>query len=206
MNIFDKLFHRTPKEQEDSTMKYLIACLGNIGAEYVNTRHNAGFAVGDHLAKEFETTFTTDRLAQTATAKYKGRTLLIIKPTTYMNLSGKAVQYWLRQEKIPIENLLVVVDDIALPLATLRLKPKGSDGGHNGLANIIEALGTNVFARLRFGLGDDYPKGRQIDFVLGQWKASEQPVVDQKLDTAVEIIKSFVTQGLEPTMNQFNNK
>lgn len=206
MNIFDKLFHRQPKVQEDPAMKYLIACLGNIGAEYVNTRHNAGFAVGDRLAKEFETTFTTDRLAQTATAKYKGRTMLIIKPTTYMNLSGKAIQYWLRQEKIPIENLLVVVDDIALPLATLRLKPKGSDGGHNGLANIIEALGTNVFARLRFGLGDDYPKGRQIDFVLGQWKASEQPVVDQKLDTAVEIIKSFVTQGLEPTMNQYNNK
>ena len=187
-------------------MKYLIACLGNIGIEYQNTRHNAGFAVADHLAKSFETSFTTDRLAQTTTIKFKGRTMLVIKPTTYMNLSGKAVLYWLRQENIPIENLLVVVDDIALPLATLRLKPKGSDGGHNGLYNIIESLGTNVFARLRFGLGDDYPKGRQIDFVLGQWKPSEQPIVEQKLDTAVEIIKSFVTQGLEPTMNQFNNK
>ena len=185
-------------------MKYLIACLGNIGAEYENTRHNAGFMVADKLAKDLEGSFTTGRLAQTTELKYKGKTLLVIKPTTYMNLSGKAVQYWLRQEKIPIENLLVVNDDLALPLGTLRMKKQGADGGHNGLTDIIEKLGTNVFCRLRFGLGDDYPRGKQVDFVLGQWKPSEQPIVDETADRAVEAIKSFVTQGPDRTMNLFN--
>ncbi len=187
-------------------MKYLIACLGNIGAEYDNTRHNIGFKIADRLAKDLEGSFTTNRLAQTAEMKFKGKTLLVIKPTTYMNLSGKAVKYWLQQEKIPIENLLVVNDDIALPLGTLRLRKQGADGGHNGLTDIIEKLGTNVFCRLRFGLGDDFPRGRQIDFVLGQWKPSEEPIVDEKVDQAVEIIKSFVTQGPDRTMNQFNKK
>ena len=174
-------------------MKYLIACLGNIGAEYDNTRHNIGFKIADRLAKDLECSFTTNRLAQTAEVKYRGKTLVIIKPTTYMNLSGKAVKYWLQQEKIPIENLLVVNDDIALPLGTLRLRKQ-------------EKLGTNVFCRLRFGLGDDFPRGRQVDFVLGQWKPSEEPIVDQKCDEAVELIKSFVVQGVDRTMNQFNKK
>lgn len=187
-------------------MKYLIACLGNIGAEYDNTRHNIGFKIADRLAKDLECSFTTGRLAQTAEAKYRGKTLVVIKPTTYMNLSGKAVKYWLDQEKIPIENLLVVNDDIALPLGTLRLRKQGADGGHNGLTDIIEKLGTNVFCRLRFGLGDDFPRGRQIDFVLGHWKPSEEPIVDEKVDQAVEIIKSFVTQGPDRTMNLFNKK
>ncbi len=187
-------------------MKYLIACLGNIGAEYDNTRHNIGFKIADRLAKDLEGTFTTNRLAQTSEMKYKGKTLLVIKPTTYMNLSGKAVKYWLQQEKIPMENLLVVNDDIALPLGTLRLRKQGADGGHNGLTDIIEKLGTNVFCRLRFGLGDDFPRGCQIDFVLGQWKPSEEPIVDEKVDQAVEIIKSFVTQGVDRTMNQFNKR
>lgn len=185
-------------------MKYLIACLGNIGAEYDETRHNVGFKIADRLAKDLEGSFTTRRLAQTSEMKYKGKTLLVIKPTTYMNLSGKAVKYWLQQEKIPVENLLVVNDDLALPLGTLRMKKQGADGGHNGLTDIIEKLGTNVFCRLRFGIGDDYPKGRQVDFVLGQWKPSEQPIVDEKVDIAVEAIKSFVTQGPDRTMNQFN--
>ena len=203
--IFARIFHKG-KHKEPDEMKYLIACLGNIGAEYDETRHNIGFKIADRLAKDLECTFTTSRLAQVSEMKYKGKTLLVIKPTTYMNLSGKAVKYWLNEEKIPIENLLVVNDDIALPLGTLRLRKKGADGGHNGLTDIIEKLGTNEFCRLRFGTGDDFPRGRQIDFVLGKWKPSEAPIVDEKADMAVEIIKSFVTQGPDRTMTQFNNK
>ena len=156
------------------------------------------------MAKDLETTFTTSRLAQVAEVKYRGKTLVVIKPTTYMNLSGKAVKYWLDQEKIPLENLLVVNDDIALPLGTIRMRKKGADGGHNGLTDIIEKLGTDAFCRLRFGIGDDFARGHQIDFVLGQWKPSEEPIVDQTVDKAVEAIKSFVVQGPDRTMNQFN--
>lgn len=203
MTIFARFFRRRRQIEADE-MKYLIACLGNIGAEYDETRHNIGFKIADRLAKDLEASFTTSRLAQTAEMKFKGKTLLVIKPTTYMNLSGKAVKYWLQQEKIPIENLLVVNDDIALPLGTLRLRKQGADGGHNGLTDIIDKLGTNVFCRLRFGLGDDFPRGRQVDFVLGKWKPSEEPIVDEKVDEAVEIIKSFVTQGVDRTMNLYN--
>ena len=204
-SIFARIFRRGKRNEPDE-MKYLIACLGNIGAEYENTRHNIGFKIADRLAKDLEASFTTSRLAQVAEMRFKGKTLIVIKPTTYMNLSGKAVKYWLNEENIPIENLLVVNDDIALPLGTLRLRKQGADGGHNGLTDIIEKLGTNVFCRLRFGLGDDFPRGRQVDFVLGQWKASEEPIVDEKVDMAVEIIKSFVTQGPDRTMNQYNKK
>jgi peptidyl-tRNA hydrolase len=203
LSIFADLFRK--KETTNSIeMKYLIACLGNIGAEYNETRHNIGFKIADRLAKDLDASFTTDRLAQISEMKYKGKSLLVIKPTTYMNLSGKAVQYWLRQEKIPIENLLVVNDDIALPLGTLRLRKSGNDGGHNGLTDIIEKIGTNVFCRLRFGLGNDYPRGKQVDFVIGKWKTSEAPIVDQRVDEAIEMIKSFVTQGPDRTMNQYN--
>lgn len=207
-SIFARFSRKGSQNEPNSIteMKYLIACLGNIGAEYDGTRHNIGFKIADRLAKDLEGSFTTSRLAQVAELRYKGKTLMVIKPTTYMNLSGKAVKYWLQEEKIPLENLLVVNDDIALPFGTLRLRKQGADGGHNGLTDIIEKLGTNVFCRLRFGLGDDFPRGRQIDFVLGQWKASEEPIVDQKADEAVEIIKSFVTQGPDRTMNQFNKK
>ena len=212
-SIFARFFRREKQNELEDTpinsvteMKYLIACLGNIGAEYDETRHNIGFKIADRLAKDLEATFTTSRLAQVAEMKYKGKTLVVIKPTTYMNASGRAVKYWLDYEKIPIENLLVVNDDIALPLGTLRLRKQGADGGHNGLTDIIEKLGTNVFCRLRFGLGDDFPRGRQIDFVLGKWKPSEEPIVDQKADEAVEIIKSFVTQGADRTMNQYNKR
>ena len=200
-----RIFHQGKRNEPDE-MKYLIACLGNIGVEYEDTRHNIGFKIADRLAKDLEATFTTGRLAQVAEMRFKGKTLVVIKPTTYMNLSGKAVKYWLNEENIPIENLLVVNDDIALPLGTLRLRKQGADGGHNGLTDIIEKLGTNVFCRLRFGLGDDFPRGRQIDFVLGKWKPSEEPIVNEKADIAVEIIKSFVTQGPDRTMNLYNKK
>lgn len=203
MCIFGRFFR---KEQQNDEMKYLIACLGNIGSEYEDTRHNIGFKVADKLAHDLDVKFTTSRLAQVAEAKIKNRNLLIIKPTTYMNLSGKAVQYYMRQEKIDMANLLVVCDDIALPFGTLRLKKQGSDGGHNGLANIIELLGSNAFCRLRFGIGNDYAKGHQVDFVLGQWKNDELPVVDERTDIAAEMVKSFVLQGPDRTMNEFNNK
>jgi peptidyl-tRNA hydrolase, PTH1 family len=187
-------------------MKYLIACLGNIGAEYADTRHNIGFMVGDYLCNDLSGKFETTRLAQLALLKYKSRSLVVIKPTTYMNLSGKAIQYWLRQEQIPVENLLVVVDDIALPLATLRLKLKGGDAGHNGLEHIINTLGTNQFSRLRFGIGDDFPKGRQVDYVLGSWTRQELEIIEPKISVAADMIKSFATIGAERTMTAFNNK
>lgn len=187
-------------------MKYLIACLGNIGAEYAHTRHNVGFMIADNLAKNLENSFTTNRLAMVSEIRFKGRTLVVIKPTTYMNLSGKAVKYWMTQEKIPLENVLVVCDDLALPVGTLRMKKKGNDGGHNGLKNIIEALGTNEFCRLRFGIGNDFKKGKQVDFVIGEWKQSEIDSIAPRLDVAADIIKSFATQGPDLTMNQYNNK
>jgi PTH1 family peptidyl-tRNA hydrolase len=187
-------------------VKYLIAGLGNIGVEYVGTRHNIGFDVVDKLCDELSAKFETQRLAQRAVAKHRGRTLVCIKPTTYMNLSGKSLQYWLRQENIPIENLLVVVDDIALPIGQLRLKTKGSDAGHNGLIDIIETLNTNVFSRLRFGIGDDFSRGRQSDYVLGAWTRQETDIVIPRIPVAVDIIKSFVTIGPDRTMGLYNNK
>ena len=187
-------------------MKYLIACLGNIGVEYDNTRHNIGFKVADYLNDDLKGTFTTSRLAQVSELRYKGRTMVVIKPTTYMNLSGKAVKYWMQQEKIPIENVLVVLDEIALPLGTLRMRKKGSDAGHNGLKNIQQLLGTQVYSRLRFGIGNEFPRGRQVDFVLGQFPPEELQEMPEKLKRAVEIIKSFCLAGIQITMNQYNNK
>lgn len=187
-------------------MKYLIACLGNVGQEYEDTRHNIGFWVADQLCDDLGGDFTTGRLAQTARLKYKGRNLVVIKPTTYMNLSGRAVHYWMQQEQIPIERLLVVVDDIALPTAVLRMKKKGGDAGHNGLSHIIQTIGSNEFARLRFGIGDDFPRGRQVDYVLGSWKPSELDLVEPKLKDAVEMVQSFTTIGIERTMTAYNNK
>jgi PTH1 family peptidyl-tRNA hydrolase len=187
-------------------MKYLIAGLGNIGIEYVNTRHNVGFVVADALVSELNGEFSVDRLAMVSTVKYKSRTLIVIKPTTYMNLSGRAVKYWLDKEKIAIENILVIVDDIALPFGVLRLRAKGSDAGHNGLNNIIQVLGTNQFPRLRFGIGNDFPKGRQVDYVLGEWSKEEQMKLPERIDIAVEMVKSFTTVGLSRTMNAYNNK
>lgn len=187
-------------------MKYLIAGLGNIGAEYANTRHNIGFQIADALCKDLEGSFVTERLAQLARLKYRGRTLVVIKPTTYMNLSGKAIQYWMRQENIPVENLLVLVDDIALPLGQLRMKMKGGDAGHNGLDHIIQTLGTNEFARLRFGIGDDFPRGRQVEFVLGEWNPREKALIAPRIDLAADMVKSYAMVGIERTMTAFNNK
>ncbi|MDP3462088.1 MAG: aminoacyl-tRNA hydrolase [Bacteroidales bacterium] len=187
-------------------MKYLIVGLGNIGAEYAFTRHNIGFMVADALCHNLEGKFVTGRLAQHALLKYRSKPLVVIKPTTFMNLSGKAVQYWLRHEDIPVENMLVLVDDIALPTGQLRMKKKGGDAGHNGLNDIIQTLGTNEFARLRFGIGDDFPKGRQVDYVLGEWSRQESDIILPKIDIAVDMIKSFVAIGIERTMTAFNNK
>lgn len=187
-------------------MKYLVVGLGNIGEEYQNTRHNIGFLVLDALAEASNISFTPDRLADKASFRFKGKTFILIKPSTYMNLSGKAVRYWLTQEKINIENLIVIVDDLALPFGSLRLKGKGSDGGHNGLKSIQEVLQTNIYARLRFGIGDEFSKGQQINYVLGEWSRRELENLEPRVDLACEIIKSFGTAGLNNTMNSYNNK
>lgn len=187
-------------------MKYLVAGLGNIGAEYARTRHNIGFAVLDALARDTGISFSTERYADRASFRLRGKAVHLIKPSTYMNLSGKAVRYWLEKEKIPLKNLLVIVDDIALPLGQLRMKTKGGDGGHNGLTSIIEVLGTDEFTRLRFGIGGDFPKGYQVDYVLGEWTPEEEELLIPRLPAAIEMIKSFVTLGPEKTMTAFNNK
>lgn len=184
--------------------KYLIAGLGNIGPDYEGTRHNIGFEVLDSLAKESSISFSTERYAFRAELKVKNKHLILIKPTTYMNLSGKAVNYWLQQEKIPLRNLLVIVDDLALPHGTLRLKLKGSDGGQNGLKNINQVLGRQDYARLRFGIGNDFPRGHQVDYVLGHWTEDEKGLILPKIEKAGEAIKSFALAGPSITMNQFN--
>lgn len=187
-------------------MKYLIAGLGNIGIEYENTRHNIGFDIINRLCLDFDAKLETDRLARVARIKYKGRTFVLIQPTTYMNLSGRAVKYWMDSEKIGIENLLVVTDDLALDLGKLRMRKKGSPGSHNGLENIIQVLGRNDFARLRFGIGNDFSRGRQADFVLSQWKSSELTIVDEKIPIAAEMVLAFGVIGIDRAMNQYNNK
>lgn len=187
-------------------MKYLIAGLGNIGAEYVHTRHNIGFDVVDKLAAALDAPFVSGKKSWVAEAKFRGKSLVIIKPTTYMNLSGEAVRYWKNELKLPEENLLIVADDLALPFGTLRLRPSGGAAGHNGLTSIIESLGTDKFPRLRFGIGSDFPKGRQVEYVLGHWGSMEAAELGDKIDLANEIIKSFSLQGLQPTMNQYNKK
>lgn len=187
------------------TMNFLIAGLGNIGSEYAFTRHNIGFDVADELARKHAApAWEMGRLAYTTAFKIKGHTLYCIKPSTYMNLSGKAVKYHADAHKIQPQNILVITDDLALPLAKLRLKPKGSDGGHNGLKSINEILNTINYPRLRFGIGSDFAKGRQADFVLGKWKPEEEPDVRLGIDRAVNMIESFVLSGLQNTMNAFN--
>ena len=187
-------------------MKYLIVGLGNIGDEYRNTRHNIGFMVLDALAKASNIVFKDGRYGATTTLSVKGRQLLLLKPSTYMNLSGNAVRYWMQQEKIPLENVLVVVDDLALPFGSLRLKGKGSDAGHNGLKHIAATLGTQNYARLRFGIGNDFPKGAQIDFVLGEFGEEDRKLLPERLELAGEIVKSFCLAGLNIPMNQYNNQ
>jgi peptidyl-tRNA hydrolase, PTH1 family len=187
-------------------MKYLITGLGNIGPEYAHTRHNIGFMAMDKLAETLKLVFESKRYAWRSEFRFKGKIFILIKPTTFMNLSGKAVAYWLKKENIPDENLLVIADDIALPLGTLRLRKKGSAGGHNGLISIIEHLGTNEFARLRIGAGNEFPLGSQVRYVLGEWTDEEKKILFPKIEIATEIIKSFGTIGMDRTMNAFNNK
>jgi peptidyl-tRNA hydrolase, PTH1 family len=196
----------TIKQEELDLMKYLIVGLGNMGADYDDTRHNIGFDVVDSLAKEFEVSFKNETLGDLAEFKFKGRIFILLKPSTYMNLSGKAVRYWLQKKKIPKENLLVVLDDLNLPLGKQRLRGKGSDGGHNGLKNIDELNEGNNYARLRIGIGDEFSKGRQVDYVLGKWNSEERKQLPDILKFAADAVKSFGTIGLGRTMTQFNKK
>ena len=206
MNWLLKLFSNTPKNTDDSMKKFLIVGLGNIGAEYVNTRHNIGFKVLDHLAKKENLEFQTVKLGSLADYKLKGRTLLLLKPNTYMNLSGKAIKFWMDKENIPIENILVITDDLNLPFGTIRIRTKGSDGGHNGLKNTQQVLNTSNYPRFRFGISDEFKKGKQVDYVLGEWNDAEKASLPERLDVAAEIIRSFGTAGLENTMTAFNGK
>jgi PTH1 family peptidyl-tRNA hydrolase len=187
-------------------VKYLIAGLGNIGAEYKNTRHNIGFQILDALSGASNISFTDKRYGFVAEYKYKARTFILLKPTTYMNLSGRAVAYWIQKEDIEISNVLVLVDDLALPFGTIRVRAKGGAGGHNGLENINQVLGRNDYARLRFGIGDNFHKGFQVDYVLGDWSREEEKELPAKIDSCIEIIQSFGTIGTERTMNFFNKK
>lgn len=187
-------------------MKYLITGLGNIGEEYRNTRHNIGFTVLDALAKASNLVFEDKRYGFVTTLKVKNQTLILLKPSTYMNLSGNAVRYWMNEKKIPLENLLVVVDDLALPFGSLRLKPGGSEAGHNGLKHISSVLGTQQYARLRFGIGNDFPRGGQIDYVLGEFGEADLEKMDERLELAGEMVKTFALSGIQFTMNHYNNK
>jgi peptidyl-tRNA hydrolase, PTH1 family len=185
--------------------KFLICGLGNIGEEYANTRHNVGFLALEALASDLKATFSTGKLASIAKAKFKGKSLVLLKPNTYVNLSGKALKYWITAEEIPLENVLVVVDDLALPLGTLRMKKKGGDAGHNGLNNIIMNLNTEEFPRLRIGIGNDFAKGYQVDYVLGRWTKAEEKILIERIPVSVDAIKSFIIEGADRAMNQYNN-
>lgn len=187
-------------------MKYLIIGLGNIGEEYANTRHNIGFIVLDALAQAAGAKFESGRLGAVCKIKHRGRILVLVKPSTYMNLSGKSIKYWLNQEKIPIQNSLSILDDISLPIGSLRMKKKGGDGSHNGLTSIIEHLGTTEFPRLRFGVGNDFPRGSQSDYVLGKWTKAEEEELIPRIKIATDIVKSFVSIGIGLTMTKYNNK
>lgn len=186
--------------------KFLIVGLGNIGDEYAHTRHNIGFGILDFMAREHDLKFRSDRLADVAELKYKGKQLILIKPTTYMNLSGKAVNYWMQAEKIAVENCLVLVDELALPFGKIRLGPKGSDGGHNGLRNIQEVLGTANYPRLRFGISSEFNKGSQVNYVLGKWNDEEKKTLDERIKIASDAVKAFAFAGLARCMNEFNTK
>jgi PTH1 family peptidyl-tRNA hydrolase len=200
------LFGLKHDSKKDPMKKYLIVGLGNIGPKYRETRHNIGFKILDHLAAQEDLVFESAKLGDISSYKLKGRNILLLKPSTFMNLSGKAVKYWLTKEKIPLEHLLIVTDDLNLPFGTLRLKTKGSDGGHNGLKDIQEKLGTTKYNRFRFGISDTFNKGQQVDYVLGEWEAEEKAALAKRLNIAADVIKSFVLSGPSFTMNAFNGK
>ena len=193
-------------EETDPMKKFLIVGLGNIGSEYENTRHNIGFKVLDFFAKKEDFKFETDKLGDVASYKFKGRTFILLKPSTYMNLSGKAVRYWMTKEKIPVENVLIITDDLNLEFGTIRVKTKGSDGGHNGLKSIQALLNTTKYPRFRFGISAEFGKGRQVNYVLGEWTTEENDKLPERLEKSVELIKSFGTAGVSNTMNNFNGQ
>lgn len=204
-SLINLLFNKNT-ETKDPVKKYLIVGLGNIGADYDNTRHNIGFKILDYLAKESDVSFTSDKFGDIADFRFKGRTFILLKPSTYMNLSGKALKYWMTKEKVALENVLVITDDLNIDFGTLRLKAKGSAGGHNGLKDIQEKLGTTTYNRLRFGVGADYSKGRQVDFVLSKWTKEEESSLIERLPITSKLVLSFGTAGLRHTMNDFNGK
>ncbi len=201
-----KTFFGFNKEATQTMKKYLIVGLGNIGDEYLETRHNIGFKILDELSAKENITFSTQKLGAFAKFRFKGRTFILLKPSTYMNLSGKAVKYWMTKEKISLENTLIVCDDLNIPFGTFRLKPKGSAGGHNGLKNINESLQTQNYPRFRFGVGAAFNKGRQVDYVLGKWDNEEKKNLQERVDKACKLIKSFGTAGVANTMSEFNGK
>ena len=208
ISFFKNLFSSTSNSNSASIVmnKFLIVGLGNIGAEYVQTRHNIGFKVVEFLAKSEKIEFQTVKLGALAQGSIKGRKILLLKPNTYMNLSGKAVKHWMDAEKIPIENVLIITDDLNLPFGTIRIKPKGSDGGHNGLKSLQQTLNTSEYPRFRFGISDEFKKGQQVNYVLGEWDETEKKALPERLEVASEAVKSFVLAGLANTMNAFNGK
>ncbi|SKB41628.1 aminoacyl-tRNA hydrolase [Maribacter arcticus] len=205
--FFKSLFtkHGIIQDEKDPMKKYLIVGLGNIGDEYAETRHNIGFKVLDEVAQANDFTFETAKLGDIGSYKIKGRTIICLKPSTYMNRSGKALKYWMDKENIPQSNVLVITDDINLPFGTIRIKTKGSNGGHNGLKDIELFLQTILYNRYRFGVGADFGKGRQVEYVLGQWDDEEKALLPERLKKSTEIINSFVLAGIARTMNQYNN-
>lgn len=207
-SFFGKLFQKPSITEQaiDPMKKFLIVGLGNIGPKYTETRHNIGFKVVDAFAKAQETSFETDKLGAIARTKVKGKTVVLLKPNTFMNLSGKAIRYWLQQEKIPVENLLVITDDLNLEFGTIRVKTKGSAGGHNGLKDTQAQLNTSVYNRFRFGISDAFSTGRQVDYVLGEWTTEEQASLPERLAMSCEVITSFVSAGVNNTMNAYNGK
>ena len=206
MKWLTTLFSNQPKSTPEPVNKYLIVGLGNIGAEYANTRHNIGFKILDFFARQEKLSFSTVRLGALAEIKLKGKTVFLLKPNTYMNLSGNAVKFWMDKEKIQKENVLIITDDLNLEFGTFRIKPKGTDGGHNGLKNIQLVLQSSEYPRFRFGISDSFKKGKQIDYVLGEWDETEKNNLSERLEKSSQIIQSFVLSGLENTMNAFNGK
>jgi PTH1 family peptidyl-tRNA hydrolase len=206
MNFWNKIFGKKVIQENNIMKKFLIVGLGNIGQEYENTRHNIGFKVLDYLAKQEGITFQTQKLGDLAEYTIKGRKLLLLKPSTYMNLSGKAIKYWMEKENIAKENILVITDDLNLSFGTIRIKAKGSDGGHNGLKNIQAILNTVEYPRFRFGISDQFKKGQQVDYVLGEWDEDEKSKLIERLEISAKIIQSFALAGLSNTMNEFNGK
>jgi peptidyl-tRNA hydrolase, PTH1 family len=201
-----KIFNKKQTETVDPMKKFLIVGLGNIGSEYVNTRHNIGFKILDYFTQKENLNYQTVKLGELAEYKIKGRTILLLKPNTYMNLSGKAVKYWLEKENIAKENMLVITDDLNISFGTIRIKTKGSDGGHNGLKNIQLLLNSTEYPRFRFGISDEFKKGRQVDYVLGEWNEEEKNALGERLEVSSKIITSFALSGLNNTMNEFNGK